>query len=108
LTGCISSGRKHRYNGDTSDPLASAKQSRVAAEKAFAYSVVNAVDVFSAVQSEPKAHLDMLKTQYDFITNLFLLNRWAGKLSDVSVERVNVWLSASDMTDPAPARETKP
>jgi outer membrane protein len=70
--------------------------------------VANAVAVLNGVQSKFKARLDMLKTQYDFITNLFLLNRWAGKLSDESVERVNVWLSANDMTDPAPARETKP
>jgi outer membrane protein len=87
--------------------LASAEQSRIAAEKAFAYGVVNAVDVLNAVQTEFKARRDMLKTQYDFITNLFILNRWAGKLSDESVESVNVWLSANDTTDSAPVRKTK-
>lgn len=72
--------------------VASAEQSRVAAEKAFTYGVVNSVDVLTAVQNEFKARRDLLKAQYDFITNLFILNRWAGKLSGESVESVNVWL----------------
>lgn len=76
--------------------LASAEQSRIAAEKAFTYGVVNAVDVLTAVQNEFKARRDLLKAQYDFITNLFILNRWAGKLSEESVENVNVWLSGND------------
>lgn len=75
--------------------LASAEQSRIAAEKAFAYGVVNAVDVLTAVQNEFQARRDLLKTQYDFITNLFILNRWAGKLSEKSVENVNLWLSGN-------------
>lgn len=87
--------------------LASAEQSRIAAEKAFTYGVVNAVDVLTAVQNEFKARRDLLKTQYDFITNLFILNRWAGKLSEESVESVNVWLSNNDKTDPAPERKIK-
>ncbi|CAI8978966.1 outer membrane protein [Pseudomonas sp. IT-P258] len=78
--------------------LASAEQSRIAAEKAFTYGVVNAVDVLSAVQNEFEARRNLLKTQYDFITNLFILNRWAGKLSEESVESVNVWLSSNVYT----------
>ncbi|WP_110947315.1 TolC family protein [Pseudomonas bohemica] len=39
---------------------------------------------------------DLLKSQYDFITNLFILNRWAGKLSQESVASVNVWLGGDD------------
>ncbi len=86
--------------------LASAEQSRVASEKAFKYGVVNAVDVLTSVQNEFKARRDLLKTQYDFITNLFILNRWAGKLSSESVESVNVWLSNNSKTEPVLERET--
>lgn len=76
--------------------LSSAKQSSIAAQKAFTYGVVNAVDVLTAVQNEFKARGDLLKSQYDFITNLFILNRWAGKLSADSVNSVNVWLGGQD------------
>ncbi|WP_349976078.1 TolC family outer membrane protein [Pseudomonas sp. WHRI 8519] len=73
--------------------LSSAQKSSVAAQKAFTYGVVNAVDVLTAVQNEFKARRDLLRSQYDFITNLFLLNRWAGELNQESVDNVNVWLS---------------
>ena len=76
--------------------LSSAKQSSLAAQKAFTYGVVNAVDVLTAVQNEFKTRRDLLKSQYDFITNLFILNRWAGKLSEDSVESVNVWLGGNE------------
>ncbi|MGF6129815.1 outer membrane protein [Pseudomonas frederiksbergensis] len=91
-----SSAEKIRANRNA---LASAEQSRIAAEKAFTYGVVNAVDVLTAVQNEFKARRDLLKTQYDFITNLFIMNRWAGKLSEESVESVNVWLSSNGNAD---------
>lgn len=84
--------------------LASAEQSSIASEQAFTYGVVNAVDVLTSVQNEFKARRDLLKTQYDFITNLFILNRWAGKLSVESVESVNVWLSNNSKTDPVRER----
>lgn len=87
--------------------LASAEQSSIASEKAFKYGVVNAVDVLTATQNEFKARRDLLKTQYDFINNLFTLNRWAGKLSTESVESVNAWLSNNSKTAPAPDRKTK-
>lgn len=76
--------------------MASTKQSRIAAEKAFAYGLVNAVDVLTAVQNEFQARRDLLRTQYDFITNLFILNRWAGRLSEETVESVNIWLSSNE------------
>lgn len=79
--------------------LSSASQSSVAAQKAFAYGVVNAVDVLNGVQAEFKARRDLLKSQYDFVTNLFMLDRWAGKLSEASVSDVNAWLGGA----PAPA-----
>ncbi|MEB0091582.1 TolC family outer membrane protein [Pseudomonas sp. CCI1.2] len=87
--------------------LSSAEQSSIASQKAFAYGVVNAVDVLTSVQNEFKARRDLLKTQYDFITNLFILNRWAGKLSEASVESVNVWLSNNSKTDLVPDRTSK-
>jgi len=87
--------------------LSSAEQSSIASEKAFAYGVVNAVDVLTSVQNEFKARRDLLKTQYDFITNLFILNRWGGKLSEESVESVNVWLSNNSKTDPVHDRSSK-
>ena len=87
--------------------LKSAEKSSVAAEKAFAFGVVNAVDVLTATQNEFKARRDLLKTQYDFITNLFILNRWAGKLSEESVESVNVWLSNNSTTNPVSDRSMK-
>ena len=87
--------------------LASAEQSSIASEKAFTYGVVNAVDVLTSVQNEFKARRDLLKTQYDFITNLFILNRWAGKLSEESVDSVNVWLSNNSKTEPALDRNSK-
>jgi len=73
--------------------LSSAQQSSIAAQKAFTYGVVNAVDVLTSVQNEFKARRDLLKSQYDFITNLFMLNRWSGQLNQDSVDSVNVWLS---------------
>ncbi|QFG28876.1 TolC family outer membrane protein [Pseudomonas umsongensis] len=76
--------------------LSSASQSSIAAQKAFTYGVVNAVDVLNSVQNEFKARRDLLKAQYDFVINLFALNRWAGKLSEGSVASVNAWLSADD------------
>jgi len=87
--------------------LSSAEQSSVASQAAFSYGVVNAVDVLTATQNEFKARRDLLKTQYDFITNLFILNRWAGKLSEESVESVNVWLSNNSKTDTVPDRNSK-
>ena len=42
-------------------------------------------------------HNDPLMKNYnDFITNLLVLNRWAGRLSEQSVENVNVWLVRSE------------
>uniref|UniRef100_UPI003A8D8E53 TolC family protein n=1 Tax=Kangiella sp. TaxID=1920245 RepID=UPI003A8D8E53 len=76
--------------------LESAEQSSVAAERGFKFGVVNAVDVLTSVQNEYAARRDLLSAQYDFITNLLVLNRWAGRLSEQSVENVNVWLARSE------------
>lgn len=76
--------------------LESAEKSSAAAERGFEFGVVNAVDVLTAVQNEYKARRDLLKAQYDFITNLLVLNRWAGGLSEQSVGAVNLWLAAHE------------
>jgi outer membrane protein len=76
--------------------LGSAEQSSIATERGFQYGVVNAVDVLTSVQNEYKARRDLLKAQYDFITNLLVLNRWAGRLSEQSIDSVNAWLTDSD------------
>ncbi|CAK9887265.1 MULTISPECIES: TolC family outer membrane protein [Pseudomonas] len=73
--------------------LDSAKLSRVAAEKALTYGMVNAVDVLASVRNEFRARRDLLKTQYEFLSNVFTLNRWAGKPPAESVGSVNNWLS---------------
>lgn len=73
--------------------LASAQLSRVAAEKALNYGMVNAVDVLASVRNEFRARRNLLKTQYEFLSNVFSLNRWAGKPPAESVESVNGWLS---------------
>lgn len=75
--------------------LESAEQSRIAAERGFQFGVVNAVDVLSSVQNEYKTRRDLLGAQYDFITNLLVLNRWTGSLSTTSIENVNQWLARS-------------
>jgi len=76
--------------------LESAEKSSVAAERGFEFGVVNAVDVLTSVQNEYKARRDLLSAQYDFITNLLVMNRWAGRLSEQSIENVNVWLARNE------------
>lgn len=85
----VSSVEKIRANKNA---LSSAEQSSIASQKAFTYGVKNSVDVLTSVQAEFKARRDLLKAQYDFITNLFILNRWAGRPPEESVDAVNVWL----------------
>ena len=85
----VSSVEKIRANKNA---LSSAKQSSIASQKAFTYGVKNSVDVLTSVQAEFKARRDLLKAQYDFIINLFILNRWAGRPPEESVDAVNVWL----------------
>lgn len=73
--------------------LESAQLSRVAAEKALSYGMVNSVDVLASVRNEFRARRDLLKTQYDFLNNVLTLNRWAGRPPADSIENVNGWLS---------------
>ncbi len=76
--------------------LESAEKATSASERGFQYGVVNSVDVLTSVQNAYKARRDLLKAQYDFITNLMVLNRWAGALSEQTVESVNVWLARGE------------
>ncbi|SDW54407.1 TolC family outer membrane protein [Pseudomonas sp. NFACC08-1] len=77
--------------------LESAQLSRVAAEKALSYGMVNSVDVLASVRNEFRARRDLLKTQYDFLSNVLILNRWAGKPPAEGIENVNGWLSSGSV-----------
>lgn len=77
--------------------LKSAQLSRVAAEKALSYGMVNSVDVLASVRNEFRARRDLLKTQYDFLSNVLILNRWAGKPPAEGIENVNGWLSSGSV-----------
>ncbi|TLP73853.1 TolC family outer membrane protein [Pseudomonas nitroreducens] len=82
--------------------LVSAHKSRESAEKALGYGMVNAVDVLAAVRNEFRARRDLLKTQYEFLSNVFTLNRWAGKPPIESVQSVNSWLSPGSSSQDFP------
>lgn len=77
----------------TNKALQSAQKSRVAAERAFAYGVLNAADVLDSVQQEFSAKRDMLKSQYSYLTGVLVLRRWGGRLTENDVREVNGWLT---------------
>lgn len=77
--------------------LESAQKSRVAAEKAFGFGVMNAVDVLNTVKEEYATRRDLLKSQYDFIMNVMVLRRWSGTLIEDDVRKTNEWLVAPGM-----------
>ncbi len=60
----------------------SAIKSRQAAERAFGLGVLNAVQVLERVSDEYQARRDLLRSHYNYITNLLLLYRWSGTLSE--------------------------
>lgn len=72
--------------------LESAEKSRVAAEKAFGFGVMNAVDVLNTVKEEYATRRDLMKSQYDFIMNMMVLRRWSGTLVEDDVRKTNEWL----------------
>ena len=81
--------------------LESAEKARVAAEKAFGFGVMNAVDVLNTVKEEYASRRDLLKSQYDFIMNTMVLRRWSGTLVEDDVRKINEWLVvASDISRP--------
>lgn len=78
--------------------MASSGKAREAAERAFGFGVMNAVDVLDTIKEEYAARRDLLKSQYDFILSSLVLRRWSGSLVRDDVRKVNEWL-----VDTAPA-----
>lgn len=76
--------------------LESAEKATIASERGFQFGVVNSVDVLTSVRNEYEARRNLLKAQYDFMTNLLVLNRWAGALSEKTIGSVNVWLARTE------------
>lgn len=76
--------------------LQSAEKSRVAAEKALTFGVINAVDVLDTVKEEYATRRNLLQSQYDFIMSLMVLRRWSGTLVEEDVRKANEWLVAPD------------
>ena len=74
----------------------SAEKSRTATEQAFAYGVMNAVDVLNSIEMEFRAKRDFLQSQYNYITSLLVLYRWSGRLGDQDIRAVNDWLIVSN------------
>ncbi|HBM08390.1 channel protein TolC [Pseudomonas sp. Choline-3u-10] len=74
--------------------LLSSQRAREAAERAFGYGVMNAIDVLNAIKEEYMARRDLLKAQYDFVMSNMVLRRWSGTLIRSDVHEVNKWLVA--------------
>lgn len=73
--------------------LQSANKAREAAERAFGFGVMNAVDVLNTVQQEYAARRALLQAQYDLLMNSLVLRRWSGTLVRDDVRKANQWLS---------------
>lgn len=78
--------------------MASSAKAREAAERAFGFGVMNAVDVLNTIKEEYAARRALLQSQYDFILSSLVLRRWSGTLVRDDVRKVNEWL-----VDVAPA-----
>ena len=72
--------------------LASSAKAREAAERAFGFGVMNAVDVLNTIKEEYAARRQLLQSQYDFIMSSLVLRRWSGTLVRDDVRQVNQWL----------------
>lgn len=72
--------------------LASSAKAREAAEQAFGFGVMNAVDVLNTIKEEYAARRQLLQSQYDFIMSSLVLRRWSGTLVRDDVRKVNEWL----------------
>lgn len=72
--------------------LHAAEKSRQAAEKAFELGVYNAVEVLERVRDEFRARRDLLRSHYTYITNLLLLYRWTGTLSEHDIRHSSALL----------------
>lgn len=60
-------------------------KSRQAAERAFELGAMNAVDVLERVRDEFQTRRDLLRSQYDYLTQLLLLYRWSGTLDEADL-----------------------
>lgn len=72
--------------------MASSAKAREAAERAFGFGVMNAVDVLNTIKEEYAARRALLQSQYDFILSSLVLRRWSGSLVRDDVRKVNEWL----------------
>lgn len=72
--------------------MASSVKAREAAERAFGFGVMNAVDVLNTIKEEYAARRTLLQSQYDFILSSLVLRRWSGSLVRDDVRKVNEWL----------------
>lgn len=72
--------------------MASSAKAREAAERAFGFGVMNAVDVLNTIKEEYAARRTLLQSQYDFILSSLVLRRWSGSLVRDDVRKVNEWL----------------
>lgn len=78
----------------TQRALDAAGKSRQAMEKSFEYHQKNAVDVQDSIEEEFRARRASYESKYKFITNLLVLHRWSGSLTDTDIRKVNDWLAA--------------
>lgn len=76
----------------SSKALASSAKAHEAAEQAFGFGVINAVDVLNTIKEEYAARRQLLQSQYDFIMSSLVLRRWSGTLVRDDVRKVNEWL----------------
>lgn len=72
--------------------MASSAKAREAAERAFGFGVMNAVDVLNTIKEEYAARRALLQSQYDFILNSLVLRRLSGSLVRDDVRKINEWL----------------
>ncbi|WP_375665253.1 TolC family outer membrane protein [Stutzerimonas kunmingensis] len=79
--------------------MASSAKAREAAERAFGYGVMNAVDVLNSIKEEYAARRALLQAQYDFILSSLVLRRWSGTLVRDDVRKVNEWLVSAVQAD---------
>jgi outer membrane protein len=73
--------------------LQSANKAREAAERAFGFGVINAVDVLNTIQEEYAARRALLQAQYDLVMSSLALRRWSGTLVRDDVRKASQWLS---------------
>lgn len=78
----------------TQRAVTAASKSRQATERSFEYHQKNAADVQDSIEDEFRARRAAFESQYRFITNLLVLHRWSGRLTDDDIRKANDWLVA--------------